>query len=202
MMRFAAFFSVFLVAGCSSQTFDAGGFNADGGSGSDGGTDGGSLTQAIDPIALGYGWTYNVVVAGAYPACQNGGFTGSVTDHKTLDGKDAFYVSSFCTGIGSFWYSADGDRVYEYDGTNWLLAIDSPVEDGHTWSNGTETFVWKKIGSMTVGAGTFADCWEIQDQAAPTYYSVDFCRGVGPVKWHVRDANQNGYDATLTAKNF
>ena len=205
-MRIAVILGSFLVAGCSSQTFDAGGFKVDGGSGSEGGTDGGTSTQSIDPIAMGYAWTYNVTVAGTYAPCSNGASTGSVTDHQTIGGKDAFLVSSFCAGLGSYWYSIDpkdADRIYEYDGSNWLLAIDAPVADGHTWSNGTTTFVWKKIGSATVDAGTFSDCWEIDAQGAATYYNTTLCRGVGPVKWHYRDTSgQNGYDATLTSKSF
>ena len=200
MMRNALIFGLFLIVACSSQTFDAGGFNVDGGA--DGG--GGSvLAQAIDPIAPGYSWTYDVTVAGTYPSCSNGSSTGSVTQESTLGGKDAFLVSSFCAGIGSIWYSADGDRVYEWDGSNWLIAIDSPVEDGHTWTTSNVTYVWKKIGSLTVKAGTFADCWEIDAQGAAPYYAATLCRGVGPVKWHVRDTSgNNGYDAELTSKSF
>jgi len=187
---------------CSSQSFQVGSLSdTDGGDAGLVGDDGGALAS-IDPIALNDAWTYDVTVAGTYPACTNGSGVASVTQHSTIDGKDAFYVSSFCAALGSFWYSADGDRVYEYDGTNWLLALDAPVEDAHTWSNGSETFVWKKIGAIAVPAGNFADCWEVDDQAAPTYYAVTFCRGVGPVKWHYRDASQNGYDAVLTNKNF
>ena len=52
---------------------------------------------------------------------------------------------------------------------------------------------------MTVPAGTYSDCFEADVQDEPAYYAVTFCRGVGPVKWHYRDASQNGYDATLTA---
>ncbi|MGH7330027.1 MAG: hypothetical protein ACREJX_16905, partial [Polyangiaceae bacterium] len=138
-----------------------------------------------------------------YPSCTNGSGTGSVTQESTLGGKDAFYVSSFCSGVDSIWYSADGDRVYEYDGSNWLIAIDSPVEDGHTWTTSGVTYVWKKIGALTVKAGTFADCWEIDDQGESAYYAATLCRGVGPVKWHVRDqTGNNGYDAELTSKSF
>lgn len=188
---------------CSSQTFDVGGF--DGGTGGDGGdtgSDGGTGAASIDPLAVGNSWTYQVTVTGTYPACSNGSGTATVSDHQSYNGKDAYLVSSFCPSLGSYWYSPDGDRIYEYVSNAWIVAIDSPVLDGHTWTGGTETFVWKKIGSVTVVAGTFSDCWEIDDQAAPTYYNTTLCRGVGPVKWHYRDASQNGYDAELTSKSF
>ncbi|HEX7666804.1 MAG TPA: hypothetical protein VF407_19885 [Polyangiaceae bacterium] len=206
MHRASVFWLVF-VAGCSSQTFTVGTFDDDAGvvsdSGANGG-DGGSQASAIDPIAVGNTWTYDVTVAGTYPSCTNGSGTSSVSQEKTLDGKDAFSVSSFCPALGSFWYSAEGDRVYEYDDTSsaWVLALDTPVEDGHTWTNGTNTFVWKKIGALTVTAGSFTDCWEVDLQNGAPYYAVTFCRGVGPVTWHVRDTSGNGYDATLTQKNF
>lgn len=203
MKRIAVIFSLFFITGCSSQTFDAGGFDVDGGAGSEGGTDAGSLAQAIDPIAMGYAWTFDVTVAGTYPSCSNGSSTGAVQQESTLGGRDAFLVSSFCSGIGSIWYSADGDRIYEWDGSNWLTAIDSPVEDGHTWTTSGITYVWKKLGSLTVKAGTFSDCWEIDDQGEAAYYAATLCRGVGPVKWHVRDTSgTNGYDAELTSKSF
>ena len=161
------------------------------------------LSSVIDPLAVGEAWTYDVSVAGSFPECSDGTFVSSVSQTESLDGKSAYLISSFCPGIQSVWYSADGDVVYAYDGSAWLLALDSPVQDGHTWSNSIETFVWKDVGSITVGAGTFANCFEADVQDAATYYAVTFCRGVGPVKWHYRDETGiNGYDATLHSKNF
>jgi hypothetical protein len=182
--------------GCSSQSFDVGAVDA--------GADTGSpSTAAIDPIAMGNSWTYAVTVAGTYPDCSNGGGTSAVTQHQTLDGKDAYLITSFCPGIQSVWYSADGDVVYAYNGQTWILALDAPVVDGHTWSNTLETFVWKDVGSITVNAGTFANCFEADVQDEAQYYAVTFCRGVGPVKWHFRDTTgQNGYDAILTAETI
>jgi hypothetical protein len=189
--------SSLLAFGCSSQNFEVGGFPADGGDA------GGSTTLAIDPIAMGNSWTYEVSVTGTYPDCSSGSGTGAVTQHSTLDAKDAYLITSFCPGIASVWYSADGDTVYAYNGQTWLLALDSPVQDGHTWSNSIETFVWRDVGSIMVGAGTFANCFEADVQDEAQYYAVTFCRGVGPVKWHYRDTTgSNGYDASLTAKTI
>ena len=57
--------------------------------------------------------------------------------------------------------------------------------------------------TITVGAGTFDNCFEADVQDEATYYAVTFCRGIGPVKWHYRDTTgNNGYDAVLTAKNI
>jgi hypothetical protein len=188
----------FAAIGCSAQTFDVGGVATDAG---DVGADAGSLP--IDPIATGNSWTYDVTVAGTYPDCNNGSGKSAVTQHSTLDGKDAYLITSFCPGTASVWYSTDGDIVYAYGGSSWLLALDSPVQDGHTWTNTIETFVWRDVGSTTVDAGTFANCFEADVQDAATYYAVTFCRGIGPVKWHYRDSGGvNGYDAKLTAKTI
>jgi hypothetical protein len=157
----------------------------------------------IDPIAMNEAWTYDVTVAGTFSECNNGSFVSNVSQTESLDGKTGFLISSFCPGIQSVWYAADGDVVYAYDGQDWLLALDAPVQDGHTWSNGLETFVWKEVGAITVPAGTFSNCFEADVQDDATNYAVTFCRGVGPVKWHYRDTSgSNGYDAVLHAKNF
>ncbi len=197
---FGLFLSIFATA-CSGQTFDVGGFP--GGDGGDSGSTG-TTTLPIDPIAAGNSWTYNVMVTGTYPDCTTGSGTGAVTQHSTLDSKDAYLITSFCPGLPSVWYSADGDTVYAYTGSAWTLAIDSPVQDGHTWSNSIgETFVWKDVGSIMVDAGTFANCFEADVQDEAQYYAVTFCRGIGPVKWHYRDTTgNNGYDASLTAKTI
>jgi hypothetical protein len=189
----------FLAIGCSAQTFDVGGVETD--AGDAGAVDAGALS--IDPIASGDSWTYDVKVAGTYTDCSNGSSTGAVTDHETIDGKDAYLITSFCSGIQPVWYSADGDTVYAYNGSTWLLALEAPVQDGHTWSNSIETFVWRDVGSVTLGTNSFTNCFEADVQDAAQFYAVTFCRGVGPVKWHYRDTSgANGYDATLTAKTI
>ncbi len=180
---------------------DGGRTSADGGvePAKDGGA---AAALAIDPIAVGNAWTYDVTVAGSYAACTNGSATSKVTQASSVGGKDAFLVSSFCESLGSFWYAPDGDRVYVYDGNAWTIALDTPVQDGHTWAGAGDTLVWKSAGSVTVPAGTFGDCFTAEDQVSPSSYAVTFCRGVGPVKWHYRDLGANGYDAVLTAKSF
>jgi len=189
-----------VAVGCSSQNFNVGSVAApDAGDSSDAGP------APLDPIALNNSWTYSVTVAGTYPSCTDGTFASTVTQHAPTDGRDAFLVTSFCPGVGDFWFSSVGDEVSEDISHQWVVALDTPIEDGHTWSNGTEMFIWHSAGTVNVTAGTFADCWEVDD-ATPgggaAYYAVTFCRGIGPVKWHVRDASQNGYDAVLTQKNI
>jgi hypothetical protein len=157
--------------------------------------------DAIDPIQLGYAWTYDVTILGSYPLCTAGKSTGKVIGPKTVAGKSAFQVQSFCPGAGSSNYAVDGDKVeIEYLGA-WVLALDAPVEAGHTWSNGVTTYRWEDAGSVTVPAGTFTRCWTAKESGGSSN-ATTFCRGVGPVRWHYTDALGNGYDAVLTAKNF
>jgi hypothetical protein len=162
--------------------------------GSDGGDD------RIDPIVVGRTWTYDVTEMGNYPLCPSGSHDASVLGQSTKDGKLAFEVTSFCANAGSFFYSVSGDNVdWDYQGL-WVIALDSPVQEGHTWTNTVETYAWHDAASVTVPVGTFSQCWRAQDTAGASY--TTFCRGVGPVKWHVTDGLGNGYDAVLTAKNF
>jgi hypothetical protein len=178
----------------------------DAGPKSDGGVsekDGGTVASVIDPLAIGETWTYDVTVAGSFPGCEDGTFDSSINQNQTLGGRAAYLVSSFCPSLGSYWYSADGDRVSVYSGTDWVVGLDSPVQEGHSWvSDEGRTFAWYSAGSLTLPAGTFSDCWEARETgSASEEYSIYLCRGVGPVHWHYRYGS-DGYDAVLHSKNF
>ena len=164
------------------------------------GSSGDGGDNRIDPIVVGRRWTYDVTVFGTYPICTSGSHDGVVTGEKMLDGKRAFQVQSFCPGLGTGNYAVSGDVVqYDYM-TTWVLALDAPVAEGHSWTNGVDTFTWHSAGSVTVPAGTYADCWKATQNVAYESYTV-FCRGVGPVHWYTKNAG-NGYEAILTAKSF
>jgi hypothetical protein len=178
-----------------------GGGAPEGGDGSGAGNEGGSSAQLIDPIAVGNSWTYDVEEVGTYPYCPSGSHTAVTLGESQLDGKTAYEVTSLCANAPSSFYAVDGDVVQvNYEGT-WVLALDAPVEEGHTWSNGISTFTWHDEGTVTVGAGTFDDCWRATQNVDYEAYTI-FCRGVGPVHWRSVDLTGNGFDATLTAKNF
>jgi hypothetical protein len=164
-------------------------------------TDGALKDNRIDPIEVGHAWTYNVTVLGFYPACSNGVFVSNALSTSTVDGKTAVAVQSLCENAGVYKYSVDGDRVYAYLNGSWKTSLDSPVAEGHTWSDGFRNYKWESKGSITTPAGTFSDCWSATTVASYTSYIV-LCRGVGPVKWHFEDGLGNGYEAVLTAKNF
>lgn len=157
------------------------------------------VDDRIDPIELGRSWTYDVTIIGTYPLCKSGTNTGRVLGTKVVGARDSFQVQSFCPGAGTSSYALDGDRVHVYYGGAWLLALDSPVSKGHSWSNGAVELEWEGLGSQTVPAGTFADCWNARQKDSENF--TTFCRGVGPVHWHYLDSavGGNGYDAVLTA---
>jgi len=197
----------FAEAGTTPGEGDGGGGKTDGstassdGGKSDGGADGSMKDTRIDPIDVGHAWTYNVTVLGFYPACSNGVYVSNTLSSETLDGKTALSVQSLCENAGVYKYSVDGDRVYAYLNGEWKTSLDSPVADGHTWSDGFLDYKWENKGSVTTPAGTFGDCWSATTVASYTSYIL-LCRGVGPVKWHYEDGLGNGYEAILTAKNF
>ena len=151
----------------------------------------------IDPIVVGKSWTYDVTIIGTYPLCKAGLNTGRVLGEKVVSGKPAFQVQSFCPGFGTSSYAVDGDKVELYYGNAWILSLDSPVQPGHTWTDGVYTYAWENAGSVTVPAGTYNDCWTARPTVGTSYTTL--CRGIGPVRWHFVDASGNGYDAKLTA---
>lgn len=178
---------------------DGGGPVADGSTPrSDGATppDGALPDNRIDPIALGRTWTYDVTILGTYPLCKPGSNTARVLGQKSVGGKSAFQVQSFCPGAGTSSFAVDGDKVEIYYANNWILSLDAPVQEGRTWTDGLYTYGWEKVGPVTVPAGTYADCWKVKPTVGTSY--TTFCRGVGPVRWHFVDPSGNGYDATLT----
>lgn len=156
--------------------------------------------KRIDPIEVGRTWTYDVKVLGFYPACSAGTHVATAKSAAQKDGKRAITVSSLCKNAGDYEYAVEGDRVFTYV-AGWRLSLDAPVAEGHTWTDGVRSYVWRSKGTKTVPAGTFSDCWSATVVASYTSYTV-FCRGVGPVEWHYEDGFGNGYEAVLTAKGF
>ena len=187
-------------SGSEGGSPDNGGSPPSGGA-NEGGAGGGASTEAIDPIAVGNAWTYDVEELGTFPLCPSGSHTAETLAEVELDGKTAYEVTSLCANAASSFYAVDGDVVQvNYQGT-WVLALDAPVEEGHTWSNGVSTFTWHDEGTVTVAAGTFDDCWRATQNVSYEAYTI-FCRGVGPVHWRSVDLTGNGFDAELTGVSF
>ena len=164
------------------------------------GPDATPLEEPIDPLVVGHKWTFEVTQAGFYPVCPGGMHDVSILSRTPRDGKDAYAVQSFCTGLPPLYYAEEGDVVEWDEMGTWVLVLDAPVQEGHSWTNGLTTYVWHDVGSFTVPAGTFAKCFKAEDTAGPSYSVL--CRGIGPVKMVYRDGAGNGYDAVLRAKSF
>lgn len=180
---------------------------ADGAASKQDGGDGAAAADAarkdnrIDPIEVGHAWTFDVTVRGYFPACDSGIFVSTAVASAPVDGRAAIDVQSFCPNAGVVKYSVDGDRVYARLGGQWRISLDSPVAEGHTWTDGFLDYRWESKGTITTPAGTFTDCWSATTVASYSSYII-LCRGVGPVKWHYDTGFGNGYDAILTAKSF
>jgi hypothetical protein len=157
--------------------------------------------RRLDPIEVGHAWTYDVKVLGWYPLCSNGLHTAHTLESVHVGGAEGKRVESLCDRAGTYVYSVDGDRVWSWYGGAWRLSVDAPVRAGHTWSDDYFDYVWERVGTVTVPAGTFKSCWSAKKLVSYDSYTV-FCRGVGAVHWHYEDGFGNGYDATLAQKNF
>jgi hypothetical protein len=154
----------------------------------------------LQPLALGRTWTYDVQSVGT-GYCASGTHDVTVLGHATVDGRDAFQVSSFCSGIASAYETVNGDQVdVDYQGA-WNHYLDVPVQDGHSWPYFNSSYTWHAVPTITVPAGTFTGCWKASQNVTYTAYAT-FCRGVGMVESYSQDLAGNGWDAKLSAKNF
>jgi hypothetical protein len=204
--------------GCSSATVepagDAGAPSPDGGASSaDGGTPSTPGTDAskddstapaearLYPLEVGHKWTYDVAAVGGGAVCTPGTRSSEVKAKRTVSGREAFEVSSFCAAAGTSTLAVDGDKVQVlYNGT-WLTVTDPRLEDGHQWTFYNTSYTWRRETSVTVPAGTFDDCWTAVQNVSYSAFTT-YCRGVGPVRSYSRDLNGAGWDAKLSAKSF
>jgi hypothetical protein len=160
-------------------------------------------TAKLYPLAVGYTWTYAVAAVGAGSTCTPGTQVQQVTGTQTVDGRQAFDVSSFCAAVGTSELApaATGDEVdYDYSGT-WLELVDPTLVAGTTWTYYDTSFTWVSVPSITVPAGTYTDCWTAQQNVSYTAYTT-YCRGVGPVRSYSADLTGAGWDAQLASKSF
>jgi hypothetical protein len=172
---------------------------ASSGDGSSGGDSGGPDTRLL-PLAVGRSWTYDVATFGT-SICQAGSFDIIVGPTQQVDGRTAFAVSSFCSGVGSTFETVNGDEVDVDYQTTWLHYLDVPVQDGHTWPYFNTSYTWVSVPTITVPAGTFTGCWKASQNVTYTAYQT-FCRGVGMVESYSQDLAGGGWDAKLTKKSF
>jgi hypothetical protein len=182
--------------GDASPSGDSGGS-----SGGDGGSSGGS--GKLYPLAVGYTWTYDVQDVGAGSACSAGTWTQSITGTRTVDGRSAFDLASFCSAapLSEVAPVGAGDEVdIDFQGS-WLKLIDGTLAEGETWTYFNSSYSWHRETSVSVPYGTFTDCWTAKQNVSYTAYDT-YCRGVGMVRSYSSDLTGAGWDAKLKDKSF
>jgi hypothetical protein len=195
-------------SGSSSGGSDAGGSSGGSSGGGDagassGGDGGGAGKDKLFPLAVGYSWTYDVQNVGAGSACSAGTWNQAITGTRTVDGRSAFDLTSFCSAAGQSEVApaGTGDEIdIDFQGS-WLKLIDGTLVEGETWTYFNASYTWHRETSVSVPYGTFTDCWTANQNVSYTAYQT-YCRGVGMVRSYSSDLNGAGWDAKLTDKSF
>ena len=198
-----------LIAGCGSSddagsadaaaSADSNGSAIDSGGGAD---SSGGVDSRLLPAASGRMWTYQVSAVGGGSVCAPGTHSDQILGEETIDGRNAFEVSGWCSAVGTTLIAVDGDKAEARYQGGWIVVLDVPVQDGHTWtSTGPVSYTWRDHGTVTVPAGTFDDCWKRDQNVSYTAYTI-YCRGVGATVDYSEDLAGNGWHAQLTATNF
>ena len=145
------------------------------------------------PLQPGNTWTYTVTAKVDVPACIEGVRVVTATGGPTeFEGRQAYTLTSLCQDQDTRMALDDGE-VLEWIPNFWARALPAPVEAGFTWSSGAGRYTWTDVGSITVPAGTFSDCWE-RTSADPLVQTNTYCAGVGMVR-----ADEQGHEAVLTS---
>jgi hypothetical protein len=133
----------------------------------------------LDPIAVGNVWAYAVVVSSPTADCSSGLGKREVTAALEYQGRSAFETHRFCDPDATYLNVSDG-QIWQYlDG--WYRNVAAPVADGATWAFAPGyTLKWSSVGSVTVLAGTFQNCWK--RSVVEFEGSITFCPGVGQVR--------------------
>lgn len=153
------------------------------------------------PLAVGASWTYQVAAVGGGGICTAGTFVVDVESQSMLDGRDAFYVTPWCsgaTGTTPYAWDEDGNLLLYFNST-WELALSNELTDGATFQSMGLTYRWHSEGSVTVSGTVYDDCWSAR-QVGANYFST-YCYAVGPVQHYNADMDSNGWDAQLTDTN-
>jgi len=188
--------------GSGSGSGSGAGSSSGGDAGASSGGDGGGSNRLF-PLAVGYTWTYDVQNVGAGSACSAGTWQQAVTGTRSVDGRSAFDLTSFCSGAGQSEVSTvgTGDEVDIDFQNKWLKLIDGTLAEGETWSYFNTTYTWHLASTVSVPYGTFTDCWTATQNVNYVAYQT-YCPGVGMVQSYSSDLSYNGWDAKLTDKSF
>jgi hypothetical protein len=179
-----------------------GGGGAAGAGGGGAGTGGDSGDDRLLPLEVARVWTFQLTaIDPASPAnCPRP--EADVTGTATNGTQPGWAYRPTCSDQ-AFDFFMNGDDIWRYptgvrDDAQRFQYASAPVQEGATWTTGTDRFVWRDAGSVQSPAGTFDHCWRRAPQSANAV-SVTFCRGVGVVLVESVAAN---YRLALVSKNF
>jgi hypothetical protein len=177
----------------------AGGLSASGAGGAAGSGLAAEVTpENLFPLAVGNRWTFRVTtpVASGSP-CPAGDHSTEIVGRSTVGGRDAFEAKHVCD-VGRL----DAVRLYAYSdvgvetqrcsggvascGSSWSVALPRPIVDGAQLEAPDGERVLRRVGRLSVEAGTFDDCWELRSPGSAPLLQV-YCVGVGPVAFSQRE---------------
>jgi hypothetical protein len=166
------------------------------------------------PLAVGNRWTYRVTVSVPDTSpCAAGDRSTEILAASSVDGRDAFEAKHVCDAVSSaqvrFYAHTDAGLETRRcpDGAvgcvgSWTIGLPRPIVDGATFDSLVGLRTLRRLGRVSVEAGTFDECWETEDSADPPLLSV-YCVGVGPVAFSQIDATAAmpaiGYELELTS---
>jgi hypothetical protein len=144
------------------------------------GASGGAAVVAADllPLADGNNWTYSA--AEEIEGCTMANRL-QVSGPESYEGRMAYRLVDSCSPDSPSLVSVNEGRIEQFS-KQWDVTLGMPLAEGTTWqySLGT-TFKWQAVGTVTVPAGTFENCWKrvAMSQANATHRT--YCPGVGRV---------------------
>jgi hypothetical protein len=179
----------------------AGGASARGGSASQGGTAGvvaggePDTSQWIMPLRVGRTWNFAMrIVDESLPVdCTSDSPTATAIRGGVMDVGDgtttyAWFYKTACVDTTYLVWMKDGvlsaraltdpnATPLSFNGEAVTFLVDPELQS--SWTVGSSTNFWERVGSVTVAAGTFTDCWRrTMDTAA---LNAVYCRGTGLV---------------------
>lgn len=160
------------------------------------------------PIAVGNSWTYRYTQSEAADedTCAEGIWTASITGKTEIDGVDTYTFVSSCAQNGDqreYLLQFEGDQVAMIDFDDPYYLINENVADGVQWETRLDvsylTYEWHYVGTVTVPAGTFDNCWErIRDSLSIDNHT--YCRGVGRVSGNSEEHSSELIDFELATE--
>ena len=143
--------------------------------------------DTLFPHTVGNWWIYRYEYEDEYVSgCAPGEWTARLADMSVVDGKETYQYTNPCVFDEiqrTYSLQFDGDQVILVDFEDPYFMLDEPVEDGAVWETALDgnpySYTWESVGSVTVPAGTFDDCWKRVDMNTQQY--LTYCRGIGRV---------------------